>query len=640
MPLGSVQFGQGFFSGLDFRAIIDAVLNAERVPIKSLKARIDTFEKAKSSFSKFSGLLDDFTSKLDGLNTSAQVAGKTASLSDSNAPFTASAGSDAAAGSYDIDVAQIAQAHRIRSDGMTDRYSPLVSDGTITVQAGGHEAITVDVSAANGNNSLQAVADEINNADEGVIATIVNDGTYDVLVLRSEESGTSHAMTVTDGTNLNLDEAANEIQAAQNASLTIDGIAITSQSNRITSAIQGVTLDLSGATTSTVGLTVGEDVETAKKSLQDFVDAYNEVNDYFDQQFGTAEFRQTSAVAGSSTVRSVQLELQGIVTGSVTGIADGKLSSLSELGITIADETGRLEFQSSKFDDLVSDGRFDEVQAVMMSTGSTTDSAVRFDSSSRHTVAGTYAVTVTQAAEQANVAGSTAVQAGGISQNETLTIELNTASTTVDLAAADTIDDIVTKINAALSNAGMAATAYSSSGILSIRANDYGDDYTIRATSDVADNGDGASTGIGTTQLTDTGIDVAGSIGGEIAQGIGQQLSGADDTDMDGLIVTVYATAASIAAKGGDFGTIGVSRGVLDAFADKIDGITDPFDGTIKSITDSYDDSIEVAQTRIDAMEQRLTRREELMVRQFSAAEQAIAQLQQLQQSLGAVTSG
>ncbi|MDQ7087442.1 MAG: flagellar filament capping protein FliD [Acidobacteriota bacterium] len=637
MPLGSVQFGQGFASGMDYRAIIDAVLQAGRVPIDSIQDRIDTFERAKSSFSQFSGLLDDFVSKLEGLDDSAKLAGRSTSLSSSDA-LTAKATSKASAGSYQINVTQIAQAHRVRSDGLSDRYSPLVTDGTITIQAGGNNLITVNVSSANGNNSLQAIADEINNADEGVIATVINDGTSDILVVRSEQTGTTHSLTITDTTNLNLDTAGNELQAAQDAVLDVDGVSITSSSNSVTGAIQGVTLSLTGTTSSAVTLTVSEDTETAKKSLQEFVDAYNEVNDYFDQQFGTPEFRAASAVAGSLTVRQVQLDLQSIVTGSVTGIPSGKLSSLSELGITFADDgTGRLEFEGSKFDALVDAGRFDEIAAVLMSTGSTTDSSVVFDSASSRTVAGTYAVTVTQAAERADVAGSTAIAAGGLSQAENLTIELNSSSLNVALAAGDTITDVVSKINSAFELNGMAATAYSSSGVLHIRADDYGDDYTIRVTSDVADLADGNSTGIGTTQLTDTGIDVAGSIGGQAAQGIGQQLIGADGTNMDGLIVTVYATAASITAKGGNFGTVGYSAGVIESFNDKIDGLTDPYEGVLKSIQDSYDDSIDVAERRIEALEAALARKEELMVRQFSAAEQAIAQLQQLQASLTSV---
>ncbi|RMG43580.1 MAG: hypothetical protein D6718_11900 [Acidobacteria bacterium] len=633
MPLGSIAFGQGLVSGLDFRSIIDALLEAERAPIKTLQKRIDTFNRAKSSAEELSGLLETFKSKLEELSSDTGVGGKTASLDDETA-LTASARPGALAGTYQIEVTRIAQAHRVRSDGFADRYSPLVSDGTITIQSGSNDTITIDVSAANGNNSLRAIADEINNADAGVIASIVNDGSSDILIVRAEETGTENALTITDTTNLNLDDAGNELQPAQDAELIIDGITVTSSSNTVTGAIQGVTLELTAETTSPVTLTVADDVEGAKQALRDFVEAYNEVNDYFDKNFGSAELESASAVAGDALIRGIQRQLQQLLTGSVTGIPDGKLDSLSELGILVADGTGRLEFKESTFDDIVEQGRFDEVRAVIQSTGTATDGSVVFLSAGSNAVPGTYAVHITQAAEKAEVRGGTAIRSQGISKNETLTITLNGTSTDVALAKNDTISVIVDKINAALDAAGIEATALDDNGVLVIQANDYGSQYDLTVVSDRQAKGDGKSTEIGTTPQNSVGVDVAGTIGGETGVGTGQVLVGPDGTDVDGIRIRVYATADSVAAKGGDFGTVGYSLGVADRFINAIDDITDPFEGTIHALTEGLQDSIDTIQERIDAINARLVRREELLVRQFSAAEQAIAQLQQMQASL------
>ncbi len=639
MPLGSVQFGSGFASGIDFRAIIDAVLNAERIPIKTIQKRIDTFTKAKNSFSDFSDRLETFASSIEELNKAATVAGKTATLSDENAPFSASASSSAEPGSYDVEVSQVAQAHRVRSDALSDRYSPLVTDGTITIQAGGHEEISLDVSAANGNNSLQGIADTINAEDKGVVASIINDGTNDILVVRSEETGSTHALTITDSTNLNLDEATNELQAARSASLTIDGLAITSETNSVSGAIQGITLTLRDETTTAVTISVAADTDTTKAALESFVESYNEINTFFDEQFGTPEFRKASAVAGSSLVRNIQYSLQGLLTGAVTGIPTDKINTLAELGIVVADGTGRIELETDTFDDLVDSGRLDEIKAVLMSTGTTTDSAVIFEQANTKTQAGDYAVTVSTAGERADTGGTTAVSGSGISQDETLTVTYNGNDVDVSLATGDTISAIVSKINLALDNAGYGVTAYSSGGALRVRSDEYGAAYTTAIVSNVADPGDGSTSGIGTTQLSDTGVDIVGTIGGVAATGNGQTLIGATDSDAEGLVIQVYATASSVAGKGGDFGTVSYSQGVFDAFVTQVETLTDPFDGLLQTAQDNYDDSIEINKTRIEAIERRLDRREELLVRQFSAAEQAISQLQALQSSLGAAQS-
>ncbi len=635
MPLGSVTFGSGFMSGIDFQSIIDATLQAERYPITKLEEKVQGYERTKSSFAQLETLLKDLTSKLEDLDDPAKIAGRSTSFGSDDAPLSADASPSSQTGVYEIEVSKIATAHRVRSEGVADRYSPLVNDGTITIQAGGHEAITIDVSAANGNNSLNAIADEINNAEEGVIASVINDGTNDILVVRSEETGASHALSITDTTNLNLADVNNELQQAQSAELTIDGLAITSESNTVSSAIAGVSLTLRGETTQTEVLTIEADQDATKDSIQQFVDTYNTLNEYFDAQFGSAEFRAASSVRNASQVRSIQLELQNLVTGRITGIPEGNVGSLAELGITVADATGRLEFESSKFDDLVEDGRLDEVQAVLMSAGSTTDSSVIFDTSSPKTQAGEYAVHVTRAAERAELAGSTAIDAAGLGQNETLTVTINGSTTTVDLLAGDDSDAVVSKVNNALSAAGLEGRAYSNAGALTIRAADYGAAYTVEVASNVADSGNGLSTGFGTATQSSTGVDIEGTIGGEAANGEGNRLVGADGTPADGLIIQVYATAASVTAKGGDFGTVGYSQGLFDSLTEKIETYTDPFDGVIKSVQDGYDDTIEIAKDRIERMEDRLVRRRELLTKQYSAAEAAISQLQQMQASLG-----
>jgi hypothetical protein len=323
-----------------------------------------------------------------------------------------------------------------------------------------------------------------------------------------------------------------------------------------------------------------------------------------------------------------------MITGRIEGIPDGKIDSLAEVGIMVADETGRLELDEDQFDKLVEQGRLGEVEAVVRSSGSTTDPAVVFDAASINTESGTYDITVTQAAQRADVAASTAVAAGGIAQDETLTIGVNGQETNVALTTGDTLSDIVAKTNTALEAAGMEGRAYALDGKFHIRAASYGSQYNVTAVSDVAAST--TSSGIGTTQLQDTGADVQGTIGGVEAQGAGQALIGADDTPMDGLIVNVYATDESVAAKGGDFGTVGYSEGLIDRIESQIDLMTDNTDGLIKSALDSYDASIESSQDRIEAIERRLAMREESLVRQFSAAERAITQLQGMQAQLSA----
>jgi flagellar hook-associated protein 2 len=634
MALGAISFGQGIASGIDFRAIVDAIISAESQPIKKLQARIDSFTKAKNSYGEIDKLLKDFQTKLQEIKSGGTFGGKLATLSDKEAPLTVSAGASAATGVYEIKVEDIAQSNRVRSATLSDRESPLVSDGTITIKSGSKDTITINVSAASGNNSLQAIADSINGANAGVATNIINDGNGSILVVRAKDSGTSNALTITDDTNLNLDDAGNVLQAAKNAKVVVDGVTVTSQTNTISGAISGVSLNLTGTTASTFQLTISEDIEGSKESLKNFVAAYNKINDFFVKNFGSATEIGASAIASSSIARNLQRQIQSLVTGSVVGVASGNLSTLSELGITIADRSGKLEFDATKFSNLVEQGRFDEVRSVLLSSGSTSDPSARYIGASTKTKPGSYAVKVTTAAERADIAASTAIGLGGLTANETLTISFGARNVNVALLAGDTTSQIVTKLNTALDNAGLGATAYSEAGKLRVRTDDYGVLQTISVVSDVDDLADGNSTGFGSTLQSDAGVDIVGTIGGVVAEGKGNALTGASGTDADGLIVKIYATATSVAAKSGNFGSVGYSQGSADRFIQTIEGITNATDGTIKSVKDSYDASIKSNNARITAMQDRLALRQEMLIKQFSAAEQAISQLKSYQSSL------
>ncbi len=634
MALGAISFGQGIASGIDFRAVVDAIISAESQPIKKLQARIDSFTKAKNSYGEIDKLLKDFQTKLQEIKSGGTFGGKLATLSDKEAPLTVSAGASAATGVYEIKVEDIAQSNRVRSATLSDRESPLVSDGTITIKSGSKDTISINVSAASGNNSLQAIADTINGANAGVAANIINDGNGSILVVRAKDSGTSNALTITDDTNLNLDDAGNVLQAAKNAKVVVDGVTVTSQTNTISGAISGVSLNLTGTTASTAQLTIGEDIEGSKESLKNFVAAYNKINDFFVKNFGSATEIGASAIASSSIARNLQRQIQSLVTGSVVGVASGNLSTLSELGITVADRTGKLDFNATKFSELVEQGRFDEVRSVLLSSGSTSDPSTRYIGASSKTKPGSYAVKVTTAAERADIAASTAIGAGGLTANETLTISFGARNVNVALLAGDTTSQIVTKLNTALDNAGLGATAYSEAGKLRLRTDDYGVLQTISVVSDVDDLADGNSTGFGSTLQSDAGVDIVGTIGGVVAEGKGNALTGASGTDAEGLLVKVYATATSVAAKSGDFGSVGYSQGSADRFIQTIEGITNATDGTIKSVKDSYDASIKSNNARITAMQDRLALRQEMLIKQFSAAEQAISQLKSYQSSL------
>ena len=148
-----------------------------------------------------------------------------------------------------------------------------------------------DVAIDSSNNTLNGIRDAINasSSNTGVSATVVQDSSGARLALTSKNTGAANAISVavsetgttgftsatgdpanSDNTGLSslayVSGAATNLtqaQAAADASLTINGIAITSASNAVSTAVTGLTINLNKAGDTTVA--VGRDTTAITK---------------------------------------------------------------------------------------------------------------------------------------------------------------------------------------------------------------------------------------------------------------------------------------------------------------------------------------------------------------------------------------
>ncbi len=132
-----------------------------------------------------------------------------------------------------------------------------------------------------------------------------------------------------------------------------------------------------------------------------------------------------------------------------------------------------------------------------------------------------------------------------------------------------------------------------------------------------------------TPTIVDDGLDVAGTINGEAATGVGQILTGNEgETNVGGLILK-YTGMAS-----GEVGNVRLTLGTGELFSRVLFGITDPYEGYVSFKQDSLKDSIDHFQTRIQETEDRLDRKMEMMVNRFVAMEKALSMIQSQSQWL------
>lgn len=373
------NLGVGLGGNINVNELIKASVDMARLPITRstgltyqatmIDAKISTYGQIKSLVST----LSDAASKLASVTGWNAV---TATSSNKDA-ITASAVGGTVASTLSVEVQGLAKAQTMTSQALGKGLP--VGAGTLRLEVGkwadpstftpadGKTAVDIVVGA---NDTLSSIAGKINGAKAGVTATIVSDASGERLLLRSQSTGeeAGFRMTVTDtdgndadGSGLSrlMDNVATSY--AEDAKATVNGIAVTSATNTFANTVSGVTFNALKVTTGPVEITVASDTSKVRENLDAFVKAYNAVNQAlntitsYDKETKTAGLLQ-----GDSTAVSLQNTLR-MALQSVAGGGDGKLRTLSDVGIGTAKgtdplrPTGDLEIDSVKLNAALKD---------------------------------------------------------------------------------------------------------------------------------------------------------------------------------------------------------------------------------------------------------------------------------------------
>jgi flagellar hook-associated protein 2 len=292
-----------------------------------------------SALGTLQGALSTFQSALSSLDTPESFNTQTASSSQ-NTAFTASASSNASAGTYNVVVNNLASAQQLVSGHLSSTGA--VGDGTLQLSLGS-QSFTIDVTP--GNDTLSDIATAINSASNnpGIEASVIqgSDGAH--LLLTSSQTGAASSISVseTDGGNAlaaltyGTGNTANYTQTAQalDASFSVAGVPQTSASNTISNVVNGVTLTLLAPTTGTGGtLSVSADTSTVAQNVASFVSAYNTLQQVF-TSLGSFDSTTDSAGAmlGNPVLTGTESQIQNILYSFVGTSA---YNSLASIGIT------------------------------------------------------------------------------------------------------------------------------------------------------------------------------------------------------------------------------------------------------------------------------------------------------------------
>lgn len=388
--VGNSPLLTGSFSGLDTAAIIEASIAVKRIPIDRLENKISVTDTRIAAFGEFKALLSTLQSAVNGLRNPPGSAGVLSNVFEQKSAFVSSSSATAAteimgatatnnaqAGKYEIEVIQLAQAHKVSGTTLADVSTDLGVTETITVGLDGGTTADIDVTA---DMSASEIVFAINavSGTTGVRASAlkVADGDYRV-VLSAEDTNKAIQITGDAGgatlaaLGVSADNGATfstELQAYQPAQLRLDDIAtiIERDSNEIDDLIDNVTLDLykaEGGTTIT--LEIENDLSAARTQIESFVTAYNDVKSFLLSQQEVSEDGEVGAAAilfGDNLLRSLGRDLGLDLAQLVDGVASGALATLRSVGVEISQD-GLLTIDTGTLDANLID-KLDEVRAV------------------------------------------------------------------------------------------------------------------------------------------------------------------------------------------------------------------------------------------------------------------------------------
>lgn len=337
-----LTFG-GLASGLDTNSIIDALVQAERVPITQAKQRQTSINSALTTINAVSTKLGALKNAAQALSTSLGFSSYKSTSSDAAVVSTVSG--VASPGSFDLTVNQLAKEQRTYSNAFGSSSADLGFSGSLSVQVGTGTAANITVDSTD---SLTDIAAKINGSGIRANASVLFDGTNYKLQVRGLDTGSANGITFGEsGVPLGLSTPANTVQSAQNARVTVDGNVIERPSNQFVGVIPGVSLALTKPTSTPVTVQVASDPEALSTKIKAFVTAYNDVvaTSQNASGFGATKPGNT-LLAGDATLRAVVDKLAGSVGNNVAGTT-GIYKTLGSIGLS-SDKEGRLKLDESK----------------------------------------------------------------------------------------------------------------------------------------------------------------------------------------------------------------------------------------------------------------------------------------------------
>lgn len=356
----------------DTQALLDATIASmelKNVPyqnqLASYQEELDAWSGLKAQFKAF----DETVSGLKNITTQDRL------VTNSNENVVGViANNKALETNFSVSVEKLAQSHKVKTTSQNDANTPLNYKGTFTIN---DQEIEVDE-----NMTLTDIANKINKTKDANVNAVIVGGS---MILTSKETGEENQIKFGDsqemdaafgggtilsrlgiyGPDVNGNNVLNEVQAAQDAVFTVDGVEIKSSSNVISDAVEGVTFTLkneSHGAVSKVGISQND--ELIKENTQKFVDDFNTIIKYLNSVTGKEAILQG---------KTIPMQIKNSMAQTLMTNTDSQFK-MFEIGISLDGITknGQITFDATKLAEKLQENP-DEVMKLLTGPNSISD---------------------------------------------------------------------------------------------------------------------------------------------------------------------------------------------------------------------------------------------------------------------------
>lgn len=328
--------------GSNLEPYVNKLVELEKLPVEKAKQRREQTVGEKKEVEKLQTMLAD----LDAACNAVKTKGDFYKLKvDSSHPdiLEGQITGIAELGTYEFEVRALSRIEKELAYGFPDKDQTPVGFGYMLIEREDEEPLDVTIEPGS---TLQDVARQINDMEAGVRAMVINTkykpDSFRLLVI-SQKSGAEARIEIDEDTTfLEFKEQV----TGRNLDVLFEDVPVTSENNVLDELVDGVNFRAKRAEPGTrVQMSITHDLEATVESIKAFVDKYNEIVRFSNEQSRSPAEGEPGRLSGDGSVKSI---MRGLQSALFPTSSQAKFRTLAEIGITTNPKSGELQMDDGK----------------------------------------------------------------------------------------------------------------------------------------------------------------------------------------------------------------------------------------------------------------------------------------------------